>query len=264
MLARDTGGVTPEPSQSDASASAGRPTRADGSALRVLVVDDELLLAEAVAQAFAADGWETRILTRGREVAFVARDFVPDIVVLDIMLPDLDGLEVLERIRAAREETRVLFLTAKDAQEDRIAGLQAGGDDYLTKPFSVLELVARGRALARTSLSVADGGRGRILPVGDLEIDVDAREVFRGTTAVDLTSTEFELLNFLARNQRRVVSKSEILTAVWGYDFGADSNLVEMYVSYLRRKLGEPGDPVIHTVRSAGYILKPASREETP
>ena len=262
-VARDTGRVISDSIPQSAAAPSPDQGRADGSPLRVLVVDDEILLAEAVAMAFESDGWQTRIATRGRDVAIQARDFQPDIIVLDIMLPDIDGLEVLARVRAAREETRVLFLTARDAQSDRIAGLRAGGDDYVTKPFSIEELVARGRALARTSSRVGstDGARG--LHIGDLDIDEESREVLRNGERLDLTATEFELLRFFVRNPRRVIAKGEILAAVWGYDFGATSNLVEMYVSYLRRKLDGPGDPVIHTVRGAGYILKPASAEES-
>lgn len=250
----------------NSSRSAGVPAAREAAvaarrALRVLVVDDEVLLAEAVAQAFESDGWQTRVTTRGRDAALMARDLQPDVIVLDIMLPDIDGFAVLDRVRQTREETRILFLTARDAQEDRLEGLRAGGDDYLTKPFSVAELIARAHALARTSMRVpggalagpaADGG----LRAAALSIDEESREVYRGHERLDLTSTEFELLRFFARNPRRVLSRDEILAAVWGYDFGATSNLVEMYVSYLRRKLVEPADPVIGTVRGAGYILK--------
>ena len=232
--------------------------RIDGSPLRVLVVDDEELLAEAVSLAFEADGWDVRTLTRGREVLFAAREFAPDVIILDIMMPDLDGYEVLARVRNDREETRVLFLTAKDSQEDRLVGLRAGGDDYVTKPFSIAELIARGRSLARSSTGVTmDPGEAR-LTVGDLQLDEETRETFRAGESIDLTATEFDLLRYFVRNPRRVLSKEQILTDVWGYDFGATSNVVEMYVSYLRRKIDAGRDPMIHTVRGAGYILKPA------
>ena len=232
--------------------------RTDGSPLRVLVVDDEELLAEAVGLAFESDGWDVRTLNRGREVLFTAREFAPDVIVLDIMMPDLDGFEVLSRVRNDREETRVLFLTAMDSQQDRVAGLVAGGDDYVTKPFSIAELIARARSLARSSTGVTMDPHEARLIVGDLQLDEETRETFRGGESIDLTTTEFDLLRYFVRNPRRVLSKEQILTDVWGFDFGATSNVVEMYVSYLRRKIDAGRDPMIHTVRGAGYILKPA------
>ncbi len=231
--------------------------RTDGSPLRVLVVDDEELLAEAVGLAFEQDGWDVRTLNRGREVLFTAREFAPDVIVLDIMMPDLDGFDVLSRVRNDRKETRVLFLTAMDSQQDRLAGLVAGGDDYVTKPFSIAELIARARSLARSSTGVTmDPGEAR-LTVGDLQLDEQTRRTFRGGESIDLTATEFDLLRYFVRNPRRVLSKEQILSDVWGFDFGATSNVVEMYVSYLRRKIDAGRDPMIHTVRGAGYILKP-------
>jgi two-component system, OmpR family, response regulator len=236
-----------------------RPRRIDGSPLRVLVVDDEELLADAIGIAFESDGWDVRTVFRGRDVLFAARELQPDVIVLDIMLPDIDGLEVLSRVRADRDETRVLFLTARDAPEDRLIGLRAGGDDYLTKPFSVAELIARAQSLARTSTAVLpDAGTGR-LSVGDLVLDENTRAAFRGGDEIELTATEFELLRFFVRNARHVLTRDQILANVWGFDFGATSNLVEMYVSYLRRKIDAGRAPMIHTVRSAGYILKPAT-----
>ena len=232
--------------------------RVDGSPLRVLVVDDEELLAEAVGLAFESDGWDVRTLNRGREVLFTAREFAPDVIVLDIMMPDLDGFDVLSRVRNDREEARVLFLTAMDSQQDRLAGLLAGGDDYVTKPFSIAELIARARSLARSSTGVTmDPGEARLI-VGDLQLDEESRQAFRGGDLIELTATEFDLLRYFARNPRRVLSKEQILTDVWGFDFGATSNVVEMYVSYLRRKIDAGREPMIHTVRGAGYILKPA------
>lgn len=232
--------------------------RIDGSPLRVLVVDDEEMLAEAVGLAFEADGWDVRILNRGREVMFAAREFVPDVIVLDIMMPDLDGFDVLARVRNDREETRVLFLTAMDSQQDRLAGLLAGGDDYVTKPFSIAELIARARSLARSSTGVRMDPVEARLTVGDLQLDEENRQTFRGGEAIELTATEFDLLRYFMRNPRRVLSKEQILQDVWGFDFGATSNVVEMYVSYLRRKIDAGREPMIHTVRGAGYILKPA------
>jgi two-component system OmpR family response regulator len=232
--------------------------RSDGSPARVLVVDDEVLLAEAVALAFQSDGWDVQMATRGRDVLFLARDFQPDVIVLDIMLPDIDGLEVLARVRSARQEARVLFLTAKDAQQDRITGLTVGGDDYVTKPFSIDELIARARGLARSSVGVSTDASEARLIVGDLELDEASHEVARAGERIELTATEFELLRYFVRNPRRVLSKDQILAQVWGFDFGATSNLVEMYVSYLRRKIDSGRDPMLQTVRGAGYILKPS------
>ncbi len=231
--------------------------RLDGTPLRILVVDDEELLAEAVGLAFESDGWDVRTLNRGRDVLFTARDFTPDVIVLDIMMPDLDGYEVLERVRNDREETRVLFLTAKDSQDDRLTGLRAGGDDYVTKPFSVDELIARARTLARTSTGVTVDPSEARLTLGGLELDEATRETFRDGASIDLTATEFDLLRYFVRNPRRVLSREQILADVWGFDFGSTSNVVEMYVSYLRRKVDAGRDPMIHTVRGAGYILKP-------
>jgi two-component system OmpR family response regulator len=185
----------------------------------------------------------------------VARDFRPDAVVLDVMLPDVDGLEVLRRLRTDAPRLPVLFLTARDAVEDRIAGLTAGGDDYVTKPFSLEEVVLRLRALMRRTGLAEAGAR---LVVGDLTLDEDSREVHRGGEEISLTATEFELLRFLMRNPRRVLSKAQILDRVWSYDFGGQANVVELYISYLRKKIDAGRRPMIHTMRGAGYVLKPA------
>jgi two-component system OmpR family response regulator len=232
--------------------------RADGSPVRVLVVDDESTLADLLSMALRYEGWDVRTAADGLGAVRTARDFKPDAVVLDIMLPDLDGLEVLRRLRAEAPEVPVLFLTAKDAVEDRVAGLTAGGDDYVTKPFSLEELVARLRGLLRRA-GMAAAKQGSELVVGDLVLDEDSHEVRRGGTDVELTATEFELLRFLMRNPRRVLSKAQILDRVWHYDFGGQSNVVELYVSYLRKKIDAGRAPMIHTVRGAGYVLKPAA-----
>jgi two-component system OmpR family response regulator len=174
------------------------------------------------------------------------------------MLPDFDGLEVLRRVRAEIPEVPVLFLTARDAVEDRVAGLTAGGDDYVTKPFSIEELVARLRGLLRRA-GLTAARHDPALVVGDLCLDEDSHEVRRGDTPVELTATEFELLRYLMRNPRRVLSKAQILDRVWHYDFGGQSNVVELYISYLRRKIDAGRPPMIHTVRGAGYVLKPAA-----
>jgi two-component system OmpR family response regulator len=233
--------------------------RTDGSPVRVLVVDDEQALAEAVAIAFRGDGWDTSMVHRGRDVLFAARDFQPDVVVLDVMLPDIDGFEVLARLRDARDDVRVLFLTARDSNEDRLAGLTGGGDDYLTKPFGIEELIARARILARTSFRVVASPQDQRLVVADLELDEDSHVVTRGGDRIDLTATEFELLRYLMRNARRVVGRDRILANVWGMDFAASSNLVDMYVSYLRRKIDAGREPLLQTVRGTGYVLKPPS-----
>ncbi|AWB87851.1 DNA-binding response regulator [Mycetocola zhujimingii] len=235
--------------------------RADGSAIRVLVVDDENSLTDLLKMALRYEGWEIRTADTGRKALDVAREFRPDAIVLDIMLPDIDGLSVLHRLRQQGDDVPVLFLTAKDALDDRIAGLTAGGDDYVTKPFSLEELVARLRALIRRSTltGVTDGP---VITVGDLTLDEDSHEVMRGGTPIELTATEFELLRFLMRNPRRVLSKAQILDRVWSYDFEGRASVVEIYISYLRKKIDAGRPPMIHTVRGAGYMLKAA--ETTP
>ncbi|ASR38448.1 DNA-binding response regulator [Prauserella marina] len=235
-----------------------RRGRKDGSPLRVLVVDDEASLAELLSMALRMEGWEIRTAADGRSAVNLAREFKPDVVVLDVMLPDFDGLEVLRRLRADKPELPVLLLTAKDAVEDRIAGLTAGGDDYVTKPFSLEELALRVRALLRRARVVADTTESTLV-VGDLTLDEDSREVHRGGVPVVLTATEFELLRYLMRNPKRVLSKARILDRVWSYDFGGQANIVELYISYLRKKIDADRKPMIHTMRGAGYVLKPAS-----
>jgi two-component system OmpR family response regulator len=173
------------------------------------------------------------------------------------MLPDFDGLEVMRRIRAEDPQVPVIFLTAKDSVEDRIGGLTAGGDDYVTKPFSLEEVIARLRALLRRS-GAALARSDSILVVGDLTLDEDSHEVRRGGVEIQLTATEFELLRYLMRNPRRVLSKAQILDRVWNYDFGGQANVVELYISYLRKKIDANRPPMIHTLRGAGYVLRPA------
>jgi two-component system OmpR family response regulator len=233
------------------------PTRPDGSPLRVLVVDDEANIAELIAMALRYEGFEVRAAHTGTGAVSAAREFRPDAVVLDIMLPDFDGLEVLRRMRATEPDVPVVFLTARDSVEDRVAGLTAGGDDYVTKPFSLEELVARLRGLLRRS-GARQAATSSTLVVGDLELDEDSHEVFRSGAEITLTATEFELLRFLMRNPRRVLSKAQILDRVWNYDFGGQANVVELYISYLRKKVDAGRAPMIHTMRGAGYVLKPA------
>jgi two-component system, OmpR family, response regulator len=232
--------------------------RADGTPIRVLVVDDEPSLAELLASVLRYEGWEIRTAGDGASAVRTAREFRPDAVVLDIMLPDFDGMEVLRRLRAELPHVCVLFLTARDAVEDRVAGITAGGDDYVTKPFSLEEVLARLRGLLRRA-GIARSRSDTELVVGDLTMDEDAREVRRGGELIELTATEFELLRFLMRNPRRVLSKAQILDRVWNYDFGGQAHVVELYVSYLRKKIDAGRKPLIHTVRGVGYVLKPAS-----
>jgi len=233
-------------------------TRPDGTPLRVLVVDDEVNIAELISLALRYEGWEVAAAHTGSKAVTAAREFEPDAIVLDMMLPDFDGLEVLRRVRSTSPDVPVVFLTAKDAVEDRVAGLTAGGDDYVTKPFSLEELVARLRALMRRA-GAAKVEERSVLRVGDLEMDEDSREVFRAGQEITLTATEFELLRYLMRNPRRVLSKAQILDRVWNYDFGGQANVVELYISYLRKKIDAGREPMIHTMRGAGYVLKPAN-----
>ncbi|MEV0846210.1 response regulator transcription factor [Streptomyces sp. NPDC049954] len=235
------------------------PSRPEARAVRVLVVDDETSITELLSMALRYEGWEIRSAADGASAVRVAREFRPDAVVLDMMLPDMDGLSVLQRMRRERPETPVLFLTAKDAVEDRIAGLTAGGDDYVTKPFSLEEVVARLRGLIRRSGAAGAARKaGSTLVVGDLVLDEDSHDVSRAGRDIHLTATEFELLRYLMRNPRRVLSKAQILDRVWSYDFGGQANVVELYISYLRRKIDRGHAPMIHTRRGAGYLIKSA------
>ncbi|MEV4971054.1 response regulator transcription factor [Streptomyces scopuliridis] len=231
----------------------------DGGPVRVLVVDDEPDLTEVLSGVLSAEGWEVRTACDGASAVATARAFRPHAVVLDWMLPDMDGLGVLHGLRGELEHVCVLFLTARDSVEDRIAGITAGGDDYVTKPFSLEELLARLRGLLRRAGMARETNGDRLLVVGDLVMDEEAREVTRGGDLVELSRTEFELLRFLMRNPRRVLSKAQILDRVWSYDFGGRAHVVELYISYLRKKIdaGRPG--MIHTVRGVGYVLKPES-----
>jgi two-component system OmpR family response regulator len=221
-----------------------------------LVVDDEANIAELVSMALRYEGWETALAHTGRSAVERAKEVRPDAVVLDIMLPDFDGLEVMRRVRADQPHVPVLFLTARDSVEDRVSGLTAGGDDYVTKPFSLEEVVARLRALMRRS-GAHQTATASILTVGDLTLNEDSHEVSRGGAPVNLTATEFELLRYLMRNPKRVLSKAQILDRVWNYDFGGQANVVELYISYLRKKIDAGREPMIHTMRGAGYVLKP-------
>ncbi|GAB3808413.1 response regulator transcription factor [Micromonospora zhanjiangensis] len=232
--------------------------RPDGEAIRVLVVDDEPTLTDLLSMALRYEGWDVRSAANGMGALRLARQFQPDAVVLDVMLPDLDGFEVLRRMRDQTPTVPVLFLTARDAVEERIAGLTAGGDDYVTKPFSLEEVIARLRALMRRSGFAVAAEENALLTIGDLTLDEDSHEVRRAGEEIALTATEFELLRYLMRNPRRVLSKAQILDRVWNYDFGGQANVVELYISYLRKKIDAGRTPMIHTLRGAGYVLKPA------
>jgi two-component system, OmpR family, response regulator len=232
-------------------------TRPDGTPPRVLVVDDEANIAELISMAVRYEGWQPTVAGSGSRAVSVAKELRPDAVVLDVMLPDFDGMEVLRRMRTQLPDVPVLFLTARDSVEDRVAGLTAGGDDYVTKPFSLEEVIARLRGLMRRA-GATDQRESSVLSVGDLTLDEDSHEVFRDGEEIRLTATEFELLRFLMRNPRRVLSKPQILDRVWNYDFGGQANVVELYVSYLRKKIDVGRAPMIHTMRGAGYVLKPA------
>ncbi|MFJ6393890.1 response regulator transcription factor [Streptomyces sp. NPDC091972] len=238
--------------------SGGLLIRSDGSAVRVLVVDDSPDLTEVLCSALVKEGFRVESAANGAAAEAIARMFRPDAVVLDIMLPDFDGLTVLERVREFLPEVCVLFLTARDAVEDRIAGLAAGGDDYVTKPFSLAEVVMRLRGLLRRAGMARQRSDTALLTVGDLVLDEEAYEVSRGGVPIHLTPTEFELLRFLMRNPRQVFSRSQLLQQVWDYDYGGSAHVVELYISYLRRKIDSDRSPMIRTVRGAGYALDPS------
>ena len=227
---------------------------------RILVVDDEPSITDAVATALTYEGFDVRSESTGRGALAAATAFRPDLIVLDVMLPDLDGLEVTRRLRADGLRTPVLFLTARDATEDKVSGLTVGGDDYVTKPFSLAEVVARVRAVLRRTSPGGAPAEG-VLRFEDLVMDEETREVWRDGTPVHLTATEFNLLRFFLQNPRRVLSKAQILDHVWQYDFDGDANVVETYVSYLRKKLDRLGPPLIQTVRLVGYSLRRATTD---
>jgi two-component system OmpR family response regulator len=229
----------------------------DGSPIRALVVDDEPSLAELVSMGTRMLGWDVYVSHDGQDAVKQARTHQPDVLVLDWMLPGIEGPEVLSRVRTFMPDVPALFLTAKDTVDDRIEGLASGGDDYVTKPFSLEEVLLRlHRLVQRSGVATADESE---LVVGDLTLNTDSHEVARAGEDIQLTATEFDLLRYLMENPRRVLSKPQILDAVWNYDFGGQANIVELYISYLRKKIDVGRDPMIHTVRGAGYVLKPAA-----
>lgn len=235
-------------------------TRTDGTPIRVLLVDDEPALTNLLKMALHYEGWEIEVARDGQEAIAKYSSFGPDLLVLDIMLPDIDGLQILRTIRESETYTPTLFLTARDSVMDRVTGLTAGADDYLTKPFSLEELVARLRGLLRRSKAMA-APEDEVLKVGDLVLDGASRVVSRGGQEIPLTVTEFELLRYLMRNPRRAISRTEILDRVWNYGFGGRTSVVDLYISYLRRKIDTDREPMIHTVRGVGYMLRPSARE---
>jgi two-component system, OmpR family, response regulator len=229
-------------------------TGRDTNPQRILVVDDEPSIVDLVATVLRYEGFQVETAATGREALAAVSDFRPHLVVLDVMLPDLDGFEVQRRLTADGPRVPILFLTAREATEDVVRGLTMGADDYVTKPFSLEELVARVRTILRRA---GEGGApsGRLI-FADLEMDEDAHEVWRGARPIELSPTEFNLLRYLMLNARKVVSKSQILDHVWHYDFGGDASVVETYISYLRRKVDVEEPRLIHTIRGVGYSLR--------
>jgi two-component system, OmpR family, response regulator len=226
---------------------------ADGN--RILVVDDEANIVDVITMALRFQGFATESAHTGGEALTKVASFKPHLIVLDVMLPDMEGFDVAKRLGAERAGVPIIFLTARDATEDKVRGLTTGGDDYVTKPFSLEELVARIRTvLRRTGQAEAESSR---LVFEDLELDDDTHEVARAGEPVDLTATEYRLLRYFMLNPRRVLSRPQLLDHVWDYDFGGDARVLETYVSYLRKKLDVHGPPLIHTVRGVGYSLRP-------
>jgi len=223
---------------------------------RILVVDDEPNIVEVIRMALDFEGFNVASAATGKEALDRVASFRPHLIVLDVMLPDMEGFEVADRLGAQRGDTPIIFLTARDETTDKVRGLSSGGDDYVTKPFSLEELIARIRTILRRS------GRGaaedRKLSFADLEMDDETREVTRDGVTIDLTDTEYRLLRYFLRNPRRVLSRTQLLEHVWEYDFGGDARVLETYVSYLRKKLDPHGEPLIQTVRGVGYALRPA------
>ena len=223
----------------------------------LLVVDDEPNIVELLSASLRYAGYEVTTATHGSEALKKARDVDPDLLVLDVMMPGLDGFEVVRRLRAESRHVPVLFLTARDAVEDKVRGLATGADDYVTKPFSLDELVARVRALLRRSgHRQQDAPESAVLKYADLELNEDSYEVFKAGEPVSLSLTEFKLLRCLLENAERVMSKNQILSAVWNYDFAGDAGVVESYISYLRRKVDTGDVKLLHTVRGVGYVLR--------
>lgn len=232
--------------------------QAENNGQRILVVDDEPNIVDVIAMALRYQGFEVESAGNGRDAIAAVESFKPHLMLLDIMLPDMEGFEVAERLGAKRSRTPIIFLTARDATEDKVRGLTIGGDDYVTKPFSLEELIARVRLILRRSGEAAEDEDR--LTFEDLELDEATREVSRGGRPIELTATEYRLLHYLLMNPRRVLTRQQILDHVWEYDFDGDARVLETYISYLRKKVDADGDPLIQTVRGTGYALRRASK----
>jgi two-component system OmpR family response regulator len=226
----------------------------NGAPHRVLVVDDEPNIVDVIQMALRYQGFEVESAVNGADAIAAVSTFKPELIVLDVMLPDMEGFDVAKRIGGRQARVPIIYLTARDATEDKIRGLTLGGDDYMTKPFSLEELVARIRSILRRT-GATEAGSSRLV-FEDLELDDDAYEVTRAGQPVDLTATEYRLLRYLMLNPRRVLTRTQLLENVWAYDFGGDGRVLETYVSYLRKKLDAHGPPLIHTVRGVGYALR--------
>ena len=231
-----------------------RDVTVESPSARILVVDDEPNIADLLSAALSFEGYQVGVASTGAEAMEQVRTFRPNLVMLDVMLPDFDGTEVCRRLRNQGEQMPIVFLTARDATQEKVEGLSMG-DDYVTKPFSIEELMARVGAILRRAgeIAAADTATMRF---ADLTMNVDTHEVWRGDQAIDLTATEFNLLGYLLENARRVISKSELLDNVWGFDFRGDPNIVETYISYLRKKIDDREPSLIHTIRRVGYTLR--------
>jgi two-component system OmpR family response regulator len=223
---------------------------------RILVVDDEPNIVDVISMALRFQGFTVASAGTGEDAIAQVSSFKPHLIVLDVMLPDMEGFEVAARLGAQRAGVPIIFLTARDATADKVRGLTTGGDDYVTKPFSLEELVARIRTILRR-VGHADQ-ESSVLTFDDLELDEDTREVTRDGHGVELTATEYRLLRYLLLNPRRVLTRAQLLDHVWDYDFGGDARVLETYISYLRKKLDPHGPPLIHTVRGVGYALRQA------
>jgi two-component system OmpR family response regulator len=221
-----------------------------------LVVDDEPNIVELLSASLRFAGFDVATATRGEEAVATARTFRPDLIVLDVMMPGMDGFGVVKRLRGDGVRTPVLFLTARDATEDKVTGLTLGGDDYVTKPFSLEEVIARIRAVLRRNGGPVAATPAARLTFADIELDDDSHEVWKAGKPVSLSPTEFKLLRYLMSNSGRVLSKALILDHVWNYDFGGDANVVESYISYLRRKVDTTEPRLIHTLRGVGYVMR--------